>query len=103
LIEMLAVGLHDDFMRAVLRHPAVMIIGGSVLGYAFGFVGGIAWCLHDYPDSPQAPLFGLFITGPIGLILGIVASIVLIFWAKTSNHDRGAPPNPPPHSNKLTN
>jgi hypothetical protein len=69
------------------------IIVFSALGYAFGFVGGIVWCLHDYPDSPQAPLFGMFITGPIGLFFGIIASIAVIFWSTTASDDKDTPPN----------
>jgi hypothetical protein len=87
-------------MRSVLRHPGIMIImviGLSLLGYVFGFVGGIAWCLLVYPDSPQAPIFGLFITGPIGLLLGLIASLLLIFCAKTSKDDKNEPPNAPSH------
>jgi hypothetical protein len=87
-------------MRFVLRHPAVIIIiAFSALGWVLGFVGGIAWCLLDYPGSPQAPLFGIFITGPIGLFLGLIASVVMLLRAKTSNHDKNEPPHAPPYSN----
>jgi hypothetical protein len=55
-----------------------MVVALSVLGGVIGFVGGIAWCLHDYPDSPQAPLFGIFITGPAGFFLGLIASLVMV-------------------------
>jgi hypothetical protein len=52
-----------------------------------GFVGGIAWCLHDYPGSPQAPLFGIFITGPAGFCLGLVASLVIGILAERAYKD----------------
>jgi uncharacterized membrane protein HdeD (DUF308 family) len=75
-------------MRFVLRHPVVTIVTLSVLGGVVGFVGGIAWCLHDYPDSPQAPLFGIFITGPLGFFVGLVASVVLVIIARrVCKHD----------------
>jgi hypothetical protein len=74
-----------------------MIILLAVLGYAFGCVGGIAWCLLDYPDSPRAPLFGLFITGPVGLFLGIIASVVVIVWAITSSDDKNKRTHAAPH------
>jgi hypothetical protein len=77
----------------------MMVIALSALGGVFGFVGGIAWCLVDYPDSPQAPLFGILITGPIGLFLGVIASLWMILWATTSNDAEKERPKAPPHSN----
>jgi hypothetical protein len=73
-----------------------MTLALSVLGYLFGFVGGIIWCWHDYPDSPQAPIFGMFITGPIGLFLGFITSVGLIVWAINSKDAKIEPPNIPP-------
>jgi uncharacterized membrane protein HdeD (DUF308 family) len=75
-------------MRFALRHPVVTTVTLSVLGGVVGFIGGIAWCLHDYPGSPQAPLFGMFITGPLGFVLGLSASMVLFFVARrVCKHD----------------
>jgi hypothetical protein len=54
----------------------------ALVGGVLGFVGGIAWCLHDYPDSPQASVFGLFITGPLGSLLGIVVAVIIIIRSR---------------------
>ena len=78
-------------MRFVFRHPVVTVVFLSILGTALGFVGGIAWCLHDYPDSPQAPLFGIFVTGPAGFVLGVGASVVLLIVAgRVRKHDESS-------------
>jgi uncharacterized membrane protein YfcA len=42
------------------------ITGG--LGFAAGFLGPILFS----PDSPQGPMLGIFVTGPIGAMLGTV-------------------------------
>ena len=75
-----------------------MALALSVFGYAFGFVVGIGLCLLEYPGSPQAPIFGMFITRPIGLVLGIIASVGLIVWAANSKDAKIEPPNLPPSS-----
>ena len=69
-------------MRFFQKHPALTVIGLSGLSGAIGFFIGILWCLHGYPDSPQAPVFGIFITGPAGFMLGLIASLVLVIRAR---------------------
>jgi hypothetical protein len=69
------------------RHPIFTVIALSALGGVIGFAGGIAWCLHDYPDSPQAPLFGIFITGPAGFSLGLIVSVVMVVRANRTSLD----------------
>jgi hypothetical protein len=68
-------------MLAVRRHPIITATLLALTGGILGFVGGAAWCLHDFPGSPQAPLFGLFITGPLGSTLGLVVAVILIIRA----------------------
>jgi hypothetical protein len=47
-------------------------------------VGGIAFCIGFFgpiilsPESPQGPMVGLFITGPLGFLLGSVGGF--IYW-----------------------
>jgi hypothetical protein len=53
-------------VRARLKH---MLIGGAILGsigFALGFFGPIVWT----PQSNQGPLLGIFITGPLGFVVG---------------------------------
>jgi hypothetical protein len=47
------------------------IIVGAVC-FAVGFIGPIIFM----PDSNQGPLFGIFVSGPIGFVLGIILGIV---------------------------
>jgi hypothetical protein len=42
------------------------VVGG--IGFLAGFVGPIVL----QPDSPQGPLLGIFLTGPVGAIVGAV-------------------------------
>jgi hypothetical protein len=65
-------------MSFVRKPPMSTATVMALVGGILGFAGGIAWCLHDYPDSPQAPVFGLFITGPLGSLLGIVVAVIII-------------------------
>jgi hypothetical protein len=72
-------------MQFVRQHPVIAVVSISLMGGIVGFVGGIAWCRYDYPSSPQAPLFGMFITGPAGLVIGFVASLTVAIRASSSN------------------
>jgi hypothetical protein len=48
--------------------------GGLVLGgiaFAVGYVGPLLL----YPDSNQGPLFGIFVTGPLGFVAGVAVGL----------------------------
>ncbi|WP_214470664.1 hypothetical protein [Mesorhizobium sp. dw_380] len=47
----------------------------GVLGFVAGFVGPIIFT----PEANQGPLLGIFITGPLGFILGLIVGLVLSF------------------------
>ncbi len=47
-----------------------MMVGG--ICFAVGFFGPIVWA----PDANQGPLLGIFITGPLGFLLGIAIGVV---------------------------
>ena len=51
-----------------------VVTGGT--GFAIGFFGPM---ILD-PGSPQGPLVGIFVTGPLGLLAGAIGGTVL--WAK---------------------
>ena len=53
------------------------VLFGTV-AFLIGFVGPVIFM----PQSNQGPLIGIFITGPLGFALGIVAGIVRHFLAK---------------------
>lgn len=53
-----------------------LILGG--LGLSIGFLGPILFA----PDANQGPLLGIFLTGPVGFVLGAIGGYV--FWSRTS-------------------
>ena len=63
-----------DFSGAL---ATAMVTGALVLGGA-GFVGGFFGPMILAPDANQGPLLGLFITGPLGFVLGAAGGA--IYW-----------------------
>ena len=67
--------------RASASAPAglatYVLAGALILGSA-GFVGGFFGPIIFDPGANQGPLLGIFITGPIGFLLGAVAGGV--YW-----------------------
>jgi hypothetical protein len=61
---------HDAVSSIVL---GALLLGG--IGFSAGFFGPIAFA----PEANQGPLLGIFITGPIGFVLG--GLVGLIYWA----------------------
>src|SRR5688572_551839 len=57
-----------------------VVYGGLVVG-AIGLAGGFFGPLLLTPDANQGPLLGLFITGPLGTIVGPIGG--LMFWLMT--------------------
>jgi len=47
-----------------------LIVGG--IGFCAGFFGPMLFA----PDANQGPLLGIFITGPLGALLGAIGGIV---------------------------
>lgn len=58
----------------------------GAIAFLAGFVGPIV--LH--PDSPQGPLFGIFVTGPWGVIVGALIGAVI---GASRNLSRGREPD----------
>jgi hypothetical protein len=76
---------------------AVGLIGGTLLGLYLGghpiaarwslgmgvaiggvaFLAGFAGPILLTPDSPQGPLLGIFVTGPLGFLAGAVAGLAI--------------------------
>lgn len=54
-------------MASFLRIMLTGLVVGA-LTFALGFLGPIALA----PDANQGPLLGIFITGPLGLVLGLL-------------------------------
>ena len=45
----------------------------GVIGFICGFVGPVIFM----PEANQGPLLGIFITGPLGFVVGLVVGFVL--------------------------
>lgn len=57
---------------------AYAVLGGLILGgisFAAGFFGPIIL----QPDSPQGPMLGIFFTGPLGFVVGLIGGAVVGF------------------------
>lgn len=52
-----------------------MSLGAVILG-TVGFIGGFFGPIIFMPEANQGPLLGIFITGPLGFILGAVAGAI---------------------------
>ena len=53
-----------------------MLLGGAILG-GIGFVGGFVGPIIFTPESNQGPLLGIFITGPLGFVLGALGGLII--------------------------
>jgi hypothetical protein len=58
---------------SVTRWGVGMAAGVGAIAFLAGFVGPIVL----QPDSPQGPLFGIFVTGPWGVIVGALIGAVI--------------------------
>jgi hypothetical protein len=55
------------------------LLGGAVLG-GLGFFGGFFGPLILAPEANQGPLLGIFITGPLGTLLGLAGGALVGRW-----------------------
>jgi hypothetical protein len=49
---------------------------GALVTGAIGFVGGFFGPMLVAPDAHQGPMLGIFITGPLGVVLGAIGGLV---------------------------
>lgn len=56
------------------------VLGAVILG-GLGFFGGFFGPMIFAPDANQGPLLGIFITGPLGFVLGGIGG-ALVGWAR---------------------
>jgi hypothetical protein len=54
-----------------------ILAGGFIIG-GIGFVSGFFGPIFFAPDSNQGPLLGLFVTGPLGFVIGALSGA--IYW-----------------------
>lgn len=55
------------------------LLGASLLG-SIGFIGGFFGPLIFAPEANQGPLLGIFITGPLGFLLGGIGGAIVGWW-----------------------
>ena len=53
----------------------LLVFVGSIVGFAIGFYGPIFMS----PDANQGPLLGIFVTGPLGAVVGLAIFSVYLF------------------------
>jgi len=58
-------------MSALKRVFLSTFVGGAIVG-SVGFAAGFFGPIIFMPDSNQGPLLGIFITGPLGFVVGAV-------------------------------
>lgn len=88
LIALLGAGLAARLMWLRFgdaSHGLANAIGiGALVTGAAGFVGGFFGPMVLAPDANQGPLLGIFITGPLGVLVGGLGGAV--YWQR---HRRG--------------
>ena len=78
---------HVAESRARMR---ITLLGGVILGgigFAAGFFGPIVFT----PDANQGPLLGIFITGPLGFVLGSAAGCLYAHTRSRTPEDLSRP------------
>lgn len=75
-------------LGAVEQGLVTSVMLGAIVVGAVGFCGGFFGPIIFAPEANQGPLLGLFITGPLGFLLGGVGG--LIYWLTRGR--RGAGP-----------
>ena len=63
------------------------VLGGALIVGAIGFVGGFFGPLLFAPDANQGPLIGMFVTGPLGFVVGGIAGALRWQSARRVDHD----------------
>lgn len=58
-----------------------IFLGAVVIG-GIGFLGGFVGPMIFAPGANQGPLLGIFITGPLGFVLGAIGGGVRWFWRR---------------------
>lgn len=65
------------------RMLATALYWAVVVG-ALGFCGGFFGPMIFTPEANQGPLFGIFITGPLGFIVGGMAGLTYALWGRSA-------------------
>ena len=69
----------DGNIAETMRLLKFAFLGGILLG-GVGFLAGFIGPIIFRPEANQGPLLGIFITGPLGFILGAVLGAVVALF-----------------------
>ena len=64
------------YLSTMLRYAVIL----GVIGFVGGYVGPVIVT----PEANQGPLLGIFITGPLGFILGGIIGLIVAFVRERS-------------------
>ena len=59
--------------RSILRYTRKWAVVLGLVGFVCGFVGPMVFS----PDANQGPMLGIFITGPVGALLGAILGVIV--------------------------
>jgi hypothetical protein len=74
-----------EAIRGLFTHVVIGALITGVIGFAAGFFGPMIF----KPDANQGPLLGIFITGPVGAILGGIGGFIV--WRRKKDRVTGSP------------
>jgi hypothetical protein len=57
------------------------VVGALIVG-GVGFLGGFLGPIILEPEANQGPLLGIFITGPLGVALGVIIGAMVGWYRK---------------------
>ena len=79
LLFLAAIGLH----RPAFGRAALLGLNGGVVIGVIAFLAGFFGPSHFRPNANQGPLLGIFITGPIGTLVGMVFGVLTAITMRT--------------------
>jgi uncharacterized YccA/Bax inhibitor family protein len=66
--------------RAIMNYS---VLGGLILG-GISFVAGFVGPIMFTPNANQGPLLGIFFTGPLGFVVGVILGTIVGFVRRSS-------------------
>lgn len=70
---------HNGSKPGIFLH---MMLWAAIFGF-IGFTGGFFGPMIFRPEANQGPMLGIFITGPLGVFVGVLFGLVK--WTKKDN------------------
>jgi hypothetical protein len=66
--------------KGIVATVVVWAVVVGAIGFSVGFFGPMILA----PDANQGPLLGLFITGPLGFVVGGIGGLIYALWRRTA-------------------